>query len=211
VGYWNFLPPDELETLLLLFQRVSSKTLQISKTFGIEGRKLLTPEDDFAALKEFIHKYEGQTTVEEDMRLELQRLLASDPELAARIENLPGRVFSGKEHPTPGTKAVFFCYRLPRPDYAADKQDGDLPWTEEAGETRWYLYVLDQQSILEEPAEIIDAIRSTAETPRHCVIERVALSEIRGRIEKHIKNTFLKRMQAPGDVRPILKAWMELN
>ena len=39
VGYWNFLPPEDLDTLLLLFQRVSNKTLQISKTFGIEGRK----------------------------------------------------------------------------------------------------------------------------------------------------------------------------
>ncbi len=49
------------------------------------------------------------------MRLELQRLLDADPGLAERIAALPGRVFSGKEHPTPGTKAVFFCYRLPRP------------------------------------------------------------------------------------------------
>ena len=37
------------------------------------------------------------------------------------------------------------------------------------------------------------------------------LVEIRDTIEKHIKNTFLKRMQAPVGVRPILKAWMELS
>ena len=76
------------------------------------------------------------------MRLELQQLLDGTPGLAERIEALPGRVFSGKEHPTPGTKAIFFCYRLPRPDYSAEKQDSDLPWTEKAGETRWYLYDL---------------------------------------------------------------------
>ncbi len=211
VIYWNFLPPDELNQLLTLYKRVTQKTLQISKTFGIEGRKLLTPDDNYEALRNFNESYEGQTTIEEDMRLELQRLLDADPGLAERIEDLPGRVFSGKKHPTPGTRAVFFCYRLPRPDYSAEKQNGDLPWTEEAGETRWYLYHLESQTILEEPADILSAIRSTPETPRRCVIERKTLSEIRGRIEKHVKKTFLKPMQAPVGVKPTLKAWMELN
>ncbi len=55
------------------------------------------------------------------------------------------------------------------------------------------------------------AIRCTPETPRRCVIEQATLSEIRGKIEKHIKNTFLKAMQAPIGVKPVLKAWMELN
>ena len=39
--YWNFLPPAELEKLLSLYHTVSRKTLRISKTFGIEGKKLL--------------------------------------------------------------------------------------------------------------------------------------------------------------------------
>jgi len=86
-----------------------------------------------------------------------------------------------------------------------------LPLTEEAGETRWYLYLLEKQALLEEPADIVAAIRCTPETPRRCIIEQAKLSEIRGKIEKHIKNTFLKAMQAPIDVKPILKAWMELN
>ena len=50
VFYWNFLPPDELESLLDLYHTVSRKTLRISKVFGIEGKKLLTPQDDFDAL-----------------------------------------------------------------------------------------------------------------------------------------------------------------
>ena len=231
IAYWNFLPPEELNELLTLYKRVTQKTLQISKSFGIEGRKLLTPEDDFDALKDFNEGYEGQTTVEEGMRLELQRLLGADPGLADRIAALPGRVFSGKEHPTPGAKAVFFCYRLPRPAMLPSpasrsrddgrgaatqspgegKKDDDMPWTEEAGETRWYLYHLEKQAIVEEAAEIVAAIRSTPETLRRCVIEQATLSEIRGKIEKHIENTFLKAMQAPIGVKPILKAWMELN
>jgi hypothetical protein len=73
------------------------------------------------------------------------------------------------------------------------------------------LYHLEKQTILEEPADMVATIRSAPETPRHCTIERATLAEIRGKIEKHIKDTFLKRMQAPIGIKPILKAWMELN
>jgi superfamily II DNA/RNA helicase len=216
IVYWNFLPPEELNELLTLYKRVTQKTLQISKTFGIEGRKLLTEKDNYDAVKEFNEGFEGQPSAEEGMRLELQHLLGADPGLAKRIAELPGRVFSGKEHPTPGTKAVFFCYRLPRPELPSPSgrgagSEGEVAWTEEAGETRWYLYLLEKQAILEEAAEILAAIRCVPETPRRCIIEQATLSDIRGKIEKHIKNTFLKAMQAPIGVKPVLKAWMELN
>ena len=53
VAFWNFLPPDELNRLLSLYSTVTRKTLLTSETMGIEGRKLLTPEDEYDALKEF--------------------------------------------------------------------------------------------------------------------------------------------------------------
>lgn len=211
IAYWNFLPPDELDILLGLYTRVSHKTLCISKTFGIEGKKLLRPDDDFDALRDFIHAYEGDKTPVETMRLEFQELLKEHADLATRLDALPGRVFSGKEHPSSEAKAVFFCYRLPKPDYAVAAFDGNLPWTEEAGETKWYLYDLDNGAILDEPAQIVDLIRSKPDTPRVCEIEQKTLSEIRGKIERHIKNTYLRNMQAPLGIKPILKAWMELN
>lgn len=211
IAYWNFLPPDELDILLGLYTRVSHKTLCISKTFGIEGKKLLRPEDDFDALRDFIHAYEGDQTPVEVMRLEFQELLKEQPDLATRLDAFPGRVFSGKEHPSSEAKAVFFCYRMPKPDYAMEAVDGNLPWTEEAGETKWYLYNLADGAILDEPAQVVDLIRSKPDTPRVCEIEQKTLSQIRVKIEKHIKNTYLKNMQAPLGVKPILKAWMELN
>src|SRR5207253_1920701 len=110
VAYWNFLPPDELNDLLRLYQRVAHKTLRISRTFGIEGQKLLKPEDDYEALRNFNHAYEGTPTPAEDMHLEYQRLLSEFPDLAERLDALPGRVFSGKVQPAPATRAVFFCY-----------------------------------------------------------------------------------------------------
>ncbi len=211
ITYWNFLPPEELEELLRLYNRVSHKTLRISKTFGIEGKKLLRPEDDFDALKEFNHTYQGTTTPIEEMHLEYQQLLKDHPELAATLEALPKRVFTGKEHPSKDAKAVFFCYRLPRLDHSAEGTEGELPWTEEAGETKWYLYNLMNEKIVDDPSEIANIIRSKPDIHRHCSIEQKTLSEIRSKIEKHIKNTYLKRVMAPIGVRPILKTWMELS
>jgi superfamily II DNA or RNA helicase len=212
VAYWNFLPPAELDTLLLLYGKVSHKTLRISKTFGIEGQKLLHPEDDFEALKNFNHLYEGKATQAEKMQLEYQQLLRDYPDLADRLNSLPGRVFSGKRHPTAGTRTVFFCFALPAADHsAAPGEAGELPWTEEAGRAAWYTYDVDTEKIISDPTAIIDIIRSLPDTPRHCVLAKETLAEIRGKIEKHIKNTYLKSVQAPIGVKPVLKSWMELN
>jgi len=212
VAYWNFLPPQELDELLRLYGKVSHKTLRISKTFGIEGKKLLRPEDDFEALKDFNHAYEGEPNAPEKLHLELQELLKQHPDLADRLKAFPGRVFSGKKHPQTLARAVFFCYALPGPDLdASGAPNGNIPWTEAAGETGWYLYDLVADKILEDPAQIIATIRCLPETPRVCVLPQPTLAEIRAKLEKHIKNTWMKRMQAPVGVKPILKAWMELN
>jgi superfamily II DNA or RNA helicase len=126
VIYWNFLPPAELNALLSLYRRVTHKTLRISKTFGIEGGKLLTGEDDYDVLRAFNAAYE-RTTPTEDLRLEYDKLLATHPTLAERLTSLPGRVFSGKAHPKPGSKAVFFCFALPVPaTKPRDDREGTL-------------------------------------------------------------------------------------
>jgi phosphatidylserine/phosphatidylglycerophosphate/cardiolipin synthase-like enzyme len=210
IAFWNFLPPDELDELLRLYSRVAHKTLRISKTFGIEGKKLLKPEDDYEALKDFTHAYEGTTTPLEEMHLEYQRLLQTHPDLLDRINALPGRVFSGKAHPMPGAKAAFFCYAMPAPPGPA--QGGEQgEWTEEGGDTKWYLFDLASEKIAAAPTEIVKLIRSTPETPRKHDIANKTLSEIRLKVEKHIKNTYLKQVQAPIGVKPRLKAWMELS
>ena len=80
------LPPEELNAILTLYTRVSQKTLMISRTLGIEGKKLLTPEDDYEALKDFTHAYEGTTTITEGLHLEYQRLMQENTALAATLE-----------------------------------------------------------------------------------------------------------------------------
>ena len=212
VAFWNFLPPDELNALLTLYARVTHKTLRISKTFGIEGKKLLRPEDDYEALKDFNHQYEGTPTPGERMQLEYEKLLADDPGLEERLAGLPGRVFSGKRHPTAGARAVFFCFALPAADHEAEAgPGGKLPWTEEAGRSAWYLYDLGTGQILEDPAKIVELIRCGPDTPRHCAVAKETLSDVRAKVERHIRNTYLKSVQAPVGVKPALKAWMELS
>ena len=210
-AYWNFLPPEELDELLRLFRTVSKKTLRISKTFGIEGRKLLTPEDDYQALKEFTDAYEGTLSPLEAMHLELQALLRDQPELEASLQTLPGKVFSGKEYPQPGTGAVFFCYALPARPVSEASPDDQSAWTLQAGYVQWYLMDLGSGTILEEAPQIVTVIRSTPQTPRHCEIAPATLKQAREKIEKHIKNTYLKKVQAPLGVEPVLRAWMEIN
>ncbi len=205
VAFWNFLPPDELNTILTLYGRVTQKTLMISKTLGIEGKKLLTPKDDYDALRDFNHAYEGTKTAVEEMHLEYQTLLQENPELADALTGLPGAIFSGRKRPSKGIRGVFFCYGLP----ALDREKGEF--TEEAGTTRWYLYDIDRDDILEEPGDIIESIRSKPNTPRKCTTEEKTLMDIRARVLKHIKNTYLKRVDAPIGVNPSLRCWMELN
>ncbi len=216
VAYWNFLPPGELDGLLKLYSKVSHKVLRISSVFGIEGGQLLRSDDDYEMLRNFNEAYEGTTTTSEKMHLEYQQLLKNDPDLQRRLDDLPGRVFSGREHPSPDARAVFFCYALPAPgsDNAED-QDGEVKpaeeWTEENGYVRWYLYDLDSGSILEEPSEILGLIQSTPDTERHCELPEETLTEVRKKVEKHVKNTYLKSVQAPAGVKAKLKAWMELS
>ena len=151
VVYWNFLPPGELDRLLSLYKRVSFKTLRISKVFGIEGKKLLKPDDDYDALHDFIHTYEGETTPIEKLHLEYQQLLKDNPALEPFLNTVPLRLFSGKENIKPDTRAVFLCYRLPAEDKTLPPEQA---WDGEAGRTGWYLYDLQTNAISEDVAAI---------------------------------------------------------
>ncbi len=206
VAYWNFLPPDELDELLKLYSRVAHKTMRISKVFGIEGKKLLRPDDDFDALRDFLSNYEGSTTPAEKMQLTLERLLQEQPGLEGRLDALPGRVFSGKaHHKGGGAQGVFLCYNLPAEDATTHE------WTDAAGRTAWYLFDFGTSKILDQPEDIHAYIECQPETPRCLEMTSEGLRTVRLKIESHIKNTYLKQMQAPVGIKPTLKCWMELN
>jgi superfamily II DNA or RNA helicase len=208
VHLWNFLPPDELKEILSLYTRVTTKVLLISSTLGIEGRQLLTPDDsydDLRVLGDFEKELQGTKSVEEAMHLELGDLMRADPELAAQLAALPNGIFSGKIKPKAGHAGVFFCYALP----ALDREKSE--YTLAAGATKWYFQEAAGSRILTEPADIIDSIRSSATTPRKTELPTKTLSEIRNEVERHITNTYLKRIDAPVGVGPELRCWMEVN
>jgi SNF2 family DNA or RNA helicase len=205
IQYYNFLPPEELNELLSLYRKVTHKTLRISKTFGIENGKLLRPDDDYEILRDFVQKCEGSKSKAEQLSLELQRLTSEHPELLDRVTRFPNRVFSGKEALSPNATGVFFCYARP----ARDADSGG--WTLEAGDVKWYLYDLATDKIIEDPYEIADHIRSTPETVRVCRMDADDLIDIRKKLDKHVKNTYLRKVQAPAGVKPVLRTWMELN
>lgn len=205
VSFWNFLPPDELNTLLSLYRTVTRKTLVISKTMGIEGRRLLREEDEYEALRLFNAGYEGVRSLEEDLHLELQDMLAADPELQPGLLKMPGASFSGRKKTAKGTEGVFFCFRLPAWDNELES------FTEDAGPAAWYLFDLHSGETIEGPEAIIASIKCKPETPRRCVMEKPSLKDIRDTVINHIKNTYLKQVDAPVGIDARLVCWMEIG
>ena len=127
VVYWNFLPPGELEHLLRLYQRVAFETSPYPRRCSeLRARSSLKPSDDFDALRDFNHTYEGEATPIEKLHLEYQELLKENPALEQFLDTVPLRLFSGKKHPEQDTRAVFFCYRLPAEDKTTDSPEKAL-------------------------------------------------------------------------------------
>ena len=155
-------------------------------------------------LKEFNIRYEGTKTAVEGMHPEYQRLLSWPPGPADRLDGLLRSAFSGRRKLARGARGVFLCYVLPALDAALGQ------FTLEAGPTRWYLY--DRGAILESPGEIADSIRSKPNPPRRCTMDRVTLKDTRGKVARHVRDSYLKRVNAPMDApRPRLLCWMELS
>lgn len=201
VYYWNFLPPAELEQLLSLYKTVARKTLRISKTFGIEGKKLLTPNDDYEALKEFNSQYEGETSGDEEMALAYQDLLAANPDYEDTVQILPKKMYSGKTATT--AAGYFFCYELP-----TKRADGS--WSDGDGLYRWYVVHLEDKAVTEQPYEIWKALRCNPEEPRRLETTEESFAAAREIIESHIKKSYMRAVQAPIGVKPRLVTWMQM-
>ena len=154
---------------------------------------------------------DGTLSETEQLRLEYNQLVRDHPDLAAALPGLPLKAFSGKASPRAGARAVFCCFRIPRPDPALiDTESGQPRWSDSAGFTVWAGYDLAGKQVLTEPAAIAQLIRSTPETPRSCVLDHALLSEIRRKAEKQVTGDILRPLQAPVGITPILKCWMEL-
>ena len=199
--YWNFLPPAELDQLLSLYHTVSKKTLRISKTFGIEGKKLLTPEDNYEALKEFNSQYEGETSADEEIALAYQQLLEDNPGYEELLSSMPKKMYSGKLAST--RKGYFFCYELP-----TKRSDGT--WSDGDGLYRWYLVDMDNNVIIDQTYEIWKAILCEKEEIRVLTVTEDNFKAAKKKIDAHIKKDYMRAVQAPLGVKPRLVTWMQL-
>jgi len=214
VRFWNFLPPEELNTLLSLWSKVKGKTLKISKVFGIENKKLLRHDDDYDIIKEFNHDYEGETTAGEEIKLKFQKLLVDEPTLEGKLNAFPLKVFSGKSTLKTDTIGVFFCYKLP---INKRNDDGSFTWSLKEGITSWYFYLIDKKETLDDFFRINDIISCEKDEKRVVKFEQKSLIEIKKSVEKHIHNTYYKTSQIPvqdeegNSLKPFLLAWMEVN
>ena len=200
VYYWNFLPPDELEKLLALYETVSRKTLRISKIFGIEGERLLTPDDDYAALQDFNAQYEGTPSELEEIALAYQQLMKDNLGYAVNVKDLPAKMYSGKA--SSQLKGVFFCYELP-----VKKPDGTMA---DEGNVQWYVFDPNTKAVSSVVGDIWRAIRCEKPEPRAFTLDSAAFLSIRKEMEKHIRNTYLRKIQAPLGAAPRLITWMQL-
>ena len=177
---------------MTLYTRVTQKTLADLKDDGHRRKKLLTPEDDYEALKEFNRPTKGPTSAVEEMHLEYQGLL--DEITGPRRDS--GACFPAHFQREAATakrlRGVFFCFALPALDKELRRVHGRRPVPPVGISAD-----SERDAILEEPAEIVESIRSTPDTRRLCITEQRTLVEMRDAVMKHIKNTYLKRVDAP--------------
>ena len=194
-----------MNDILTLYARVTQKTLLISKTFGIEGKKLLKPDDDYEALQEFNQAYEGTTSAVEEMHLEYQRLLDEIPGLGEMLERLPGGVFSGKQRPARGSEGRSSATRSRRSTRSSESSRRRRARPAGTSTTR-----SEARFSRSRPRSSTRSAR-LPDTPRVCSTEEQDLLTMRDSVLKHIKNGYLKRVDAPVGVTPRLRCWMELN
>ena len=175
MSFWNFLPPDELNAILTLYTKVTQKTLLISKTLGIEGKKLLTPEDDYDALKEFNQAYEGTKTAVEDMHLEYQALLQDRPGTGGPPQAASRRDLQRPEAPGEGRPGRLLLLRPPSPGQGSWASSPRRLAPRAGTSTTWTATRSSRNR-----GRSSTSIRSKPDTPRKCTTEETTLVEIRG-------------------------------
>ena len=112
---------------------------------------------------------------------------------------------------------LFACYRMPPivgkaaenlMEYTQEKYD---PQKHARGEVKWYFWDTETKKISEVLEETWTAIRCSQDTKRVVKQGVTKLALARKAIERHIKNTYLRDIQAPIGAKPTLVAWMEIN
>lgn len=208
----NFLPPDDVEVLLRLYQRVEAKVLLISKTLGIPGGKLLKPDDvldDVRMFQTFLDEYTGELSPGERLRLKYQALVTADPDLPGHLDALPVGIASAKEGSPSG---VFLCQLRPtliRGDGAGDKSE---TWSMEPGTVDWSVRTVEGGLLTD--LDAIDAGIASSRDTAHVGfgVDREATRRSLRSLESDRSRTYRKYVQLPLDApAPRTICWMEVR
>lgn len=204
----NFLPPEDLETLLKLYSRIQSKVLLISKTMGIPGGKLISENDvldDVKVMQEFAHERMGDLSPVEELRLKYQELIAADDGLEERVRRLPEGISVAKAGaPT----ALFICRRLPTLSRDDDGTEG-ITWTMEPGRIEWAL--LDDEGSIVRSLQSVDAAIASDPTTAPTTRSDEVVPRLRD-LERDETKRYRKEVQLPLDApTPKTICWMEVR
>lgn len=208
IGVRNFLAPAELEKLLRLAKRVTHRTLLISKTLGIPGGRLLTEDDmldDVKVFEAFLQDYYGDISPAEQLRLKYQSLLADDPELEARLDEMPVGTHSARsDHPN----GTFVCAIDPGPEQ--DEEGRVVAWTVASGAPRWSFLTRDGREV-EGLSEIDRIIASEPLELESRMFDRSGALERVRTLDEIWKKRMHKELQLPLDAEEArVVCWMEV-
>ncbi len=187
---YNFLPPNELNRVLGLYENLSGKVLKISATLGIEGGYLVD-ETEVDTLRTFNLLYESQESVLEKLQMAFVKLCEDYPQVIDSARHFPKRIFSGKQ--SEKSKGAFFCYRFPN------------------GIVKWYLH-RESGEILEDKLDAcFSLIQSTPETPRLVSLPPDVLYEQMREVEETCVARYLRDLQLASDQKPTLVCCMGIS
>lgn len=198
VWVFNFLPPDDLDDLLKLHQRLAHKLNIITMILGMESQ-VLTPDDYVRTLDIWLEHGEGELTAYDRLRLRAAELARDHRAEWEATESFPLRIYSGKAGEPRG---MFLCYRLAVPREGAGETDLRV---------KWYYYDIERDALIEDMEAMHGIIESSPATPRLTVIEKEERTKLRLQADaKGVTLDTYKMQLVTGSKRELL-CWMEVN
>ena len=108
-------------------------------------------------------------------------------------------------------------YRDPPPLTEKEIESGEIfKWVTEdgIGDSRWFFYDLDKDEITSGVGAMgvmHSIIECEPATERSISLDKEALKTCKKKVQKHVKNTVLKSLDAPMGTKPRLVCWMSVG
>lgn len=202
---YNVFPPEEIEKIIRLVDTVEGRTLNISRTLGID-MAFFTPDDPAGSLREFNARYEGESTPKDEALTEFIRFV-NGPEqgLIKTLEALPAGAFGVWENAP--FNGLFALFTMKAADHATEADREKF-----AGVLgRPVLALLKEQEERTDAADILQILRRTRRgEPSGMPGPEDSLKANLRRLKNAVRQQFAT-IQLPRGIVPELVCWMELK